>query len=469
MFKLGTILISLLAMCVVLAQPNVPDTPAGRYLADFLAIYNQADPQLARDFAEERLSPDFLEALGGPDGAVRALAELYLEVGPLEPAAFKGESTHELTVFAQGIITKTWVYMDVKLDPGAPSRVLSQTIDSAGPPPDAEPTVPQEGEALAEALGAYLDILVAHDYFSGVVLVAKDGVPVFQVAYGRRNEAGEAITLESKFALASMSKMFTALAVAQLVENGKISFDDPVSRYLLSYPGELIEDVTIHHLLSHTSGLGGFDFEEIKDKTDVEEMLSLEVERTPFEPGERFVYSNIGYVLLGAIIERVSGEDYYTYIQDHVLNPLGMHDSGAMFLGETTPGYATGFVPDLGAWLAFGDTKRVANEPFRVSVGSPAGDFLATAPDLLRFAEGLRRHKLIGADTFNTLATPRMANYGYGFQTFPNAMVGHNGGAAGESTHFAIDLDEGYTVIVLSNYDRAAGAVVRYIDQLLGL
>jgi CubicO group peptidase (beta-lactamase class C family) len=186
-----------------------------------------------------------------------------------------------------------------------------------------------EADAIA-AVKAELAERVAEDQFSGAVLIARAGQPVFQQAYGYADrEQKIPNTLETKFIFGSMAKMFTDVAVMQLVQAGKIQLDDTVAKHLPDYPNKEVAAATIHQLLTHTGGTGdvfGPEFgarrRELKEHKDY---VALYGERAPrFPPGSRFEYSNYGMVLLGRIIEVASGQSYYDYVRDHILTPAGI-------------------------------------------------------------------------------------------------------------------------------------------------
>src|SRR5256714_10946881 len=207
-------------------------------------------------------------------------------------------------------------------------------------------TVPEP----AKELDTYLADLVAENKLSGVVLVAKNGVNVTSKAAGIANKATDApIDLNTKFNLGSMNKMFTAVAIGQLVQAGKLSFTDTVGKQLPDYPNkEVAAKVTIHHLLTHTSGLGMYWNDKFMAQREklltVAAHLPLFVsDPLAFPPGEKFQYSNAGYMLLGAIIEKVSGQDYYSYVQDHVYKPAGMTNTGFYEPGRDIPNLAIGY------------------------------------------------------------------------------------------------------------------------------
>src|SRR5204862_5965341 len=182
----------------------------------------------------------------------------------------------------------------------------------------------------ASEFQSYFDSLAADNKLSGVVLVAKDGITVASKAAGIANKAtGAAIDLNTRFNLGSMNKMFTAVAVAQLAQAGKLSFTDNVGKHLPDYPNkDVAGKVTIHQLLTHTSGMGMYWGERFKEQR--EKLLTVAAhlplfagDALAFPPGEKFQYSNAGYMLLGAIIEKASGQDYHTYVGEHIYKPSG--------------------------------------------------------------------------------------------------------------------------------------------------
>ena len=204
--------------------------------------------------------------------------------------------------------------------------------------------------SVAKEIDSYLNSLVAENKLSGAVLVAKDGVPIASKAAGIANKAtGAPIALNTKFNLGSMNKMFTAVAIAQLAQARRLSFDDPISKHLPDYPNKEVADkVTIHHLLTHTSGMGLYWNEKFMAQREklltVAAHLPLFVnDPLSFPPGEKFQYSNSGYMVLGAIIEKVSGQDYYSYVQEHIYKPAGMTDTGFYEPGKEIPNLAIGY------------------------------------------------------------------------------------------------------------------------------
>jgi len=330
------------------------------------------------------------------------------------------------------------------------------------------PQSPAKSQAEpANELQGYFDSLATDNKLSGVLLVAKDGITVASKAAGIANKAtGAAIDLNTKFNLGSMNKMFTAVAVAQLAQAGKLSFTDTVGKHLPDYPNkDVAEKVTIHQLLTHTSGMGMYWNEKFmaqREKlTTVAAHLPLFVtDPLSFPPGEKFQYSNSGYMVLGAIIEKVSGEDYYSYVAEHIYKPAGMSDTGFYEPGKDIPNLAIGYTK-MGL-----DGKPLEevrdNTSTREVKGGPAGGGYSTAGDLVKFHTALRSYKLLNEEHTKLVTTGKVdaggpiGRYGYGFgdKVFGGKhIVGHNGGSAGIGANFEMYPELGYTAVLLMNSD----------------
>ncbi len=209
---------------------------------------------------------------------------------------------------------------------------------------------PSDDQIVAD-LSATLEKLSTEDQFSGTVLVAKHGKILFEHAYGYADHAFAAPNrLDTKFNIASMGKMFTAIAVLQLVEQGKISLDDKLITHLPAYPNkEVANKVTIRQLLSHTSGLADFFGQQFADSNmanfdTLESLLPLFVDKPlEFDPGSRWSYSNAGYIVLGLVIQQVSGHSYYDYVRDHVYRPAGMQNTDNWAADADVPNRALGY------------------------------------------------------------------------------------------------------------------------------
>jgi D-alanyl-D-alanine carboxypeptidase len=322
----------------------------------------------------------------------------------------------------------------------------------------------------ANELQSYFDSLASENKLSGVLLVAKDGVTVASKAAGVANKGtGAVIDLNTKFNLGSMNKMFTSVAVAQLAQAGKLSYTDTVGKHLPDYPNkEVAEKVTIHHLLTHTSGMGMYWNEKFmaqreKLLTVAAHLPLFSADPLLFPPGEKFQYSNSGFMLLGAIIEKVSGQDYYSYVQEHVYKPAGMTNTGFYEPGKDTPNLAIGYSKMSRDGQKLEEARD--NTDMREVKGGPAGGGYSTAPDLVKFQQALFSYKLLDKEHTALITTgkvdgPRgMGRYGYGFgdnNADGKHSVGHNGGSPGIAANLDMFPESGYTAVALMNTDPPA-------------
>jgi CubicO group peptidase (beta-lactamase class C family) len=323
------------------------------------------------------------------------------------------------------------------------------------------PRLDQAG-AIA-ALAAQADAAVAEDAFSGVLLVARGDEVLLQRAWGLADRAaGTPVTLDTRFRLGSMNKMFTAVAVLQLVGAGRLSLEGSVGQSLPGYPNADIAKVTIRQLLTHAGGTGdifgpAFDQHRLSLKTH-EDYVRLYGARGPTHPpGQVHEYSNYGYVLLGAIIERASGLAYEDYVARHVFAPAGMHDTGALPEDVDVPGRARAYTRKDGAWVDAADTL-----PYR---GTAAGGGYSTAGDLLKFARALRAGILLSPASLAEATRRQTPWYGYGFmvgQRHSVAGFGHGGGAEGMNASLGIFPAQDTVVIGLANLDPPS--VERLVD-----
>jgi CubicO group peptidase (beta-lactamase class C family) len=314
--------------------------------------------------------------------------------------------------------------------------------------------------------------------FSGTVLIARGSEVLFEYACGAANKRYDVPNNpDTKFNLGSANKMFTAVAVAQLVERGLLSFTDTVDQYIDDtwLPASVTRRITIHHLLSHTSGLGNYFNETFFSGSRarfraIDDFKPLVRDDLPaFTPGERFEYSNSGMLLAGVIIERVTGMSYYDYVREAIYAPSGMLDTDCYDIDAPVPNLAMGYIP-----LVDPPDRRSAsgwreNIFEHVAKGGPAGGGYSTVRDLRRFANSLISGALVGPEMRQALWTDYAGvGYGYGFnveKTASGTMIGHGGGFPGISASFRVALGTGYVVIVLSNYDMGTFGLSRCIEH----
>jgi D-alanyl-D-alanine carboxypeptidase len=368
-----------------------------------------------------------------------------------------------LVLLLQEKSSDTIARLEMTVSAAEPPKILKSTIEAIPRPPDLALPRLKEADALA-ALTARAGDLAKKDEFSGVVLVARHGKVLLQKAWGLANrQTGTPVTLDTRFRLGSMNKMFTAVATLQLVEAGKLKLDDPIGKYLPDYPNkDVASKVTVRHLLTHTGGTGdifGPDFD--KNRLTLREhrdYLKLYGSRgLTHEPGAQFEYSNYGFVLLGALIEKVTGMSYYDYVQARIFQPAGMTSTASLAENETVPNRSVGYMKENGKWVPNTDTL-----PWR---GTSAGGGYSTAGDLLRFAQALESGKLISKASLAAATTPYKEHYGYGFGIQgegPLRGYGHGGGAPGMNGELRIFPQLGTVVISLSNLDPPAAS--RMVD-----
>jgi CubicO group peptidase (beta-lactamase class C family) len=305
-------------------------------------------------------------------------------------------------------------------------------------------------EDLSKALDAYLSTFGTDGTLSGVVLVAKDGKPVFEKAYGLADRSNNVPnTLATRFSLGSINKAFTQTAIAQLVAAGKLSYTDTLGALIPDYPQEQTRTATIEQLLRHTAGIADFFGEEFvktpKDRFRSNADYYRFVSSKPplFAPGARNQYCNGCYITLGAIIERVSSMPYERYIAEHVFKPAGMSAAFPQ---------ADAIEPNI----AQGYTRRGADGQVRSSIfmrgaaGSAAGGAYATAGDLIAFDNALRERRLLDEKGLARIFSSASGNSGRVMGNF-----GIAGGAPG--TNAVLESDGVWTVVVLTNFDPPTG------------
>jgi D-alanyl-D-alanine carboxypeptidase len=307
-------------------------------------------------------------------------------------------------------------------------------------------------------VAAKLDrVLRAHqEYrkFMGAALVAKDGKVLLEKGYGMANlELDVPNTPATKFRLGSITKQFTATAVLQLEEQGKLATSDLACKYVDACP-DTWKAITIHHLLTHTSGIPSYTTREFMSKpqnvrvplTPVEILMLSKDKPLEFEPGAKWNYDNSGYIFLGAIIEKVSGEKYADYLRKHIFEPLDMQDSGYDDTRTVLKNRASGYQPS---------PKGMMNADYLdMSLPYAAGSLYSTVRDLYRWDRALYTDKVLSKASREKLFTSYKNDYGYGWMLKPmvnHKQVGHGGGIHGFVTYIARFPDDDAFVVVLSN------------------
>ena len=315
------------------------------------------------------------------------------------------------------------------------------------------PALSQDVDRMDQVIRASAD----QDAFSGSVLVARNGEVLLDRGYGLANrEWGVANAGDTRFRLASVSKQFTAAAVMILKERGLVDLDAPVKTWLPDAPAAW-DGVTARRLLNHTAGLPDFTrldgYEALKTQATTVEALIARFRDRPldFQPGEKFAYSNSGYILLTAVIEKASGQTYADFVRENLFQPLGMSDSGYDDHAFVLARRASGYTPT---------DDGVANADYvDMSVPQGAGGLYSTTRDLLKWELGLFGGRVLQSSSLTELITPGRGDYALGLEVKTDGadtIVSHSGGIEGFNTYLAHDLSKGMTVVVLGNLNGAA-------------
>jgi CubicO group peptidase (beta-lactamase class C family) len=324
--------------------------------------------------------------------------------------------------------------------------------------------VAARAQDLLPKLDEYAQAAAKAERFSGAILVARDGKVLLSKGYGMADfENDVPNTAETRFRIGSLTKQFTAASILLLQERGKLSVQDSVCKYVAPCP-EAWQPVTIHHLLSHTGGVPDFtgfpDYQKtMREPTTAEATIGrfrgLPLE---FKPGESWKYSNSGYVLLGHVVEKVSGKSYESFLSENIFEPLKMtstgYDHADVIVKRRAHGYAPG--PDGG----------VVNASYLdMSIPFAAGGLYSTVGDLYLWDQALYGEKLLKKSSLDAMFTAVRDGYGYGYRVnklFNRAHATHGGGIEGFRTSINRFPDDRVTVVVLSNYEGAqVGRIAR--------
>ncbi len=468
----------LLTVVLPAVAVDLPQTVAGRLMSSWLTtLVHPADDDRVRAFVTTQLS-DRIQSMGSIEDRMSMLRRTAEDLAGVEPLVVEVDRELEIVVVCR-TRSDEYVRLSLRAEADPPHRIDGLRVEETDSPENA-PVVAADDDALVEATRAYVDSIAGEGRFSGTALIAHDGHVIFEGAWGlAHRRCGVPNDVDTRFNLGSMNKMFTAVAVAQLVEAGRIGWDDVVGTHLPDYPNPQVRDsVTVRHLLTHTSGMGTHFTEEFLLASKLEyrepaDYLPLFVdEPLAFSPGTRFSYSNAGFFVLGMIIEAVSAETYFDYIREHVYRPAGMLATDSYESDGTDPNLAVGYYEDEG--------HLRENTLLHSVKGTPAGGGYSTVGDLARFANALVGGRLVSSETLDLMTawtSDRGARagiargYGYGFTLRRTAdgllSFGHAGGFPGINGVLDIYPDAGYTVATLANMDGGAEKVAARIRGTL--
>jgi D-alanyl-D-alanine carboxypeptidase len=460
MLKRISSLVSLFLLATALHAAPASETTALRVFKQWLEAFNSGD--------RARIAA-FWQQYGGNKTDDRVAREMSMR-----------EMTGGMSIFRVVEDTEMHLAVLMKENRGAWSE---STMDMAStnppviarmgghpvPPPESAVSPAGSDRELASRVTEHIAESSGPDAYSGAVLVAHNGQIVLENAWGMADiHQHIANTTDTQFCIGSMNKMFTAVAILQLVQQGKIALDKPIATWWPDYPNhDLAARVTVRELLNHSGGTGDIftpEYEahrsEVRTLADYVRLFGNRP--VAFEPGTRMEYSNYGFILLGRIVELVSGETYESYVHKHIFLPAGMLHTDSRPEADHVAGRAVGYMVKPNGLIPNSDTMPWS--------GTSAGGGYSTVHDLFLFARALQAGTLLPPDLLKeaTRGSKLRDDYGLGFYVLPNGGYGHGGGAPGINGELHILPQSGYIIVALANRDpRAATNLVDFITGVL--
>ena len=441
-----------------------PDTEAARHARAWFTAFNEGEAAM-RAVYQEHYSPEAM-ATRPIDGRLERYREMRSNEGTLTPVAVPEVNEDGIQVVARTADGRT-LTLDFECEPESPHRIRGIRVTAggegsggrgvgrgAGPAPAGPPL---GDEAAVQAIRDIVARAAQADSFSGAVLLARDGKPLLRQAWNRaERRAGTPNRPETRFNLGSINKIFTKVAIAQLAQRGRLTLDDPLTRWLPDWPGAAAAKITIAMLAGHRAGIGDIfgpryqatDRSKLRHNRDF--IPLFRDQPLWFEPGTSERYSNGSYVLLGEIIAKASGKDYYDYMRDHVWGPAGMTATAYLAIDDSAGDVAMGYTRGEDSRDAL--SENVSSRPAR---GGAAGGGYSTLDDMLRFDQALLA---------NRLCAPGWTAWVLGGPPPPDIQAAAAPGGGGEKPGFgfaggapgisAEHMHEGaLTLIVLGNFD----------------
>jgi CubicO group peptidase (beta-lactamase class C family) len=464
---------------------NSPDTVFQKQMVEnigrnFIKTVNSGNRDTIQDFVLKAYDENFIKNVPLSVIITFNFAN-YLESGGLgyDIKQITDSDDHAISIEAYNKLTQCYVTFNLPTS-GAPEYKIKNIIMPDYTPLNSENKKLKNSSDVIKRFNICLEKVGLEKEFSGVVLIARNDTIILEKSIGLANVCYSVpIETNTKFNIASVGKMFTATAIAKLVEQGKLSFEDTISKYLPSdwLNPEISGSIQIKHLLTHTSGLGDY-FHDIPKQCNIpyfrqlNDYKSLVVNDTlRFNPGTQFSYSNSGLLLAGVIIENVSHESYFSYLKKNIFVPLGMNNTDGFDKDFPAQNTATGYTK----FIENGEVKWNNNQYTRIMRGSPSGGIYSTVEDLMKYASAIRNNKLFPHRFQETLINPRPElNVPFHSYLFFNSTdqndnyVFHSGDGQGTNCYFKMYLDSGYTYIILSNMNSPSAKILGdVLDQLL--
>jgi CubicO group peptidase (beta-lactamase class C family) len=447
----------------------LPDSAPGRVYAEFLRQCANPGAEALKSWYDAALGQAAAERFSA-DKRVEATLPACRDKGGFAIGEILQDTPTALKLRLRGRAGGDWMLGGVTLD--ADGKIDRETLLTPTQP--AEAALPKDlgDRAVSARLAERVAKAGAAHEFSGIAAIARGPELIATAGAGFADwQTKTPITPDTQFTLGSLGKMFTAAAVGQLVDRGKLSFDDTVGRIFPDYPNKTVRDkVTLGMLMSHTSGMG--DFLEKRTPAMMKNGIRRAAELMPlydkdepaFEPGSRWAYSNAGLALMGAIVEKRAGMSYADYIRRHVFAPAGMTRSDPNNIPHRPNSLVVPYTRTRLDGSPLPDWREAERD-----IGSPAGGAISTARDLARFADALRSGKLFSRETFDRMAANHQPGgrpgegYGYAMvlrEIYGTRIVGHGGGFPGVNTELTFLPDGAYTVVVLANQDYPAADLI---------
>lgn len=461
------------------ATELLPEGELGDLFREFVDAMDQENDDAWLTYVESHMSDRFKKAYSQDDWkSVRSQLQRYWK--SLEFVECEKVTDYQLALIGKDPNDpyQMWLQFVLVFDAENPGIVVEFDIQATSIPSKLLEDKISE-QQLVEEMEAYLAELTKSGLYSGAMLIAKGEKVVMESVAGFASLQYEFPNrIDTKFCLGSMTKMFTAVAIMKLWEAEKISLDDPIGKYLgEEWVSESAGDaVQIKHLLTHTGGVGDFflhpEYGETTRRhfTDVASFSRfIDVQKTEFEPGSKWEYSNSGFILLGAIIEKVTGQDYHEHMQAQIYEPHGLSDTDCYFSDRIVKNLAQGYYVDR--------SGEVINNVFSQRIrGCPAGSSYSTVHDLHRFSQKLLQGKIVSPAAVEMMTEPKpdwnSTEYGLGFECFsrakPLVAFGHTGGGPGVSSRLEIYPKSQFVLVCLTNHhQRAASAISNKFNELL--
>lgn len=477
--------LALAALSLLTVAPFAPETAhaeeapsAAAALEQWLAVYNGQDAGALERFARDRYQPAWL-AQSSPHQLAVGYRNWFANYGAFTLTQWIARSplSAEAVVYSPALDACHGAF--VEMDRTAPELIEGVYLEPFTRRDCPQAQAPASWREFSGALRGYLDALTVAGRFDGVVLVRRAGQTLVHEARGRASLAPvRRIHPNTRFELASVSKLFTAVAVGRLVEEERLSYDDTVAALVPDYPDSAnASRITVRQLLAHMSGVedyyrNGAIFSDSRTRAQLEEFWPLFAGRAlTFEPGARYDYSNSNYVLLGSIIERVSGERFESFVSREIFQRARM--TGACYC---RPGARRTATPLTVYTAGAGPMRRVSPDGLMQTPvdaarpAPPAGYALASARDMARFAESLMDGALLSRAGFERMLEAQTpmddgGHRGLGFEIYDFdgvRIVGHGGNSWGVSTQLDIYPEADIVVVILSNLEGAGAAALRY-------